>query len=252
MQPKIIHLNAVHQVRYATSIGPSRNGRVTTVQVYSQTDMVPAPSLPSNSGSLALPPGMYELHASAPDTIPATGRFTVENSDVNLQPLKLRVELSPMTRHYGKGTPRLSPITDLDHRSFDIGPLTGHWTLLYFWADWCYPCIAEGIPKVNAFALSHRDKQSLFRIVAVHRNDKDESGGWNDFREKTMQLEKSVWHFVPAFTLAYDETTRMTSDWGIHQVPTSAFIDPKGNLVRNGSLEMLAKELDRDSPRANK
>ena len=247
-QPKIIRLKPVHQVRYATTIEASPSGRLTTVQVYSQTDSVPVPLLPGNSGAIDLPPGMYELRVSAPNTIPGKEKFTVENSDVNLPPLKLKVELSPMTRHYGLGTPRLSSVVDLDHRSLDIGPLKGHWTFLYFWADWCVPCIAEGIPKVNAFVLSHRDQKSQFRVIAVHRNGTDESGDWNDFREKTLKLEKSVWHFVPAFPVAFDETTRMTSDWGIHEVPSSALIDPDGNLIRDGSLEILAKELDRASP----
>jgi thiol-disulfide isomerase/thioredoxin len=244
-QPIVIHLMPVHQVRYAASV---EGGGQTSVGVYSQTDMVPIPSLPGNAGTVALPPGMYELRASASETIPAKERFTVENSDVNLPALTLKLELSPMTRHYGHGTPTLSPVTDLDHRSLNIGPLRGHWTFLYFWADWCVPCVAEGIPKVNQFVLNHRDQQSQFRVIAIHRKATGETvdGDWNDFRAKTLQLEKSVWHFVPAFPLAFDRTTRMTTDWGIQQVPTTALIDPKGNLVRDGSLDILAKELDRE------
>ena len=244
-----IHLKPVHQVRYATSIEDSKSGRLTTVEVYSQTDMVPIPSLPGNSGAVNLPPGVYELHASAPDAIRAKESFTVENSDLDLPPLKL--ELSTMARHYGHGTPSLSPLMDFDHQRFDIGPLPGHWTFLYFWAEWCVPCVAEGIPKINAFVLNHRDKQSQFRVIAIRRNSRDEAGDWNDFREKTLKLE-TVWHFIPAFPLAYDETARMTTDWGIQGVPTSALIDPDGNLVRHGSLEILAKELDRDAHTTSK
>jgi hypothetical protein len=62
-----------------------------------------------------------------------------------------------------------------------------------------------------------------------------------------LKLEKSVWHFVPAFPLAYDQTTHMTTDWGIQQLPTAALIDPNGNLVRHGSLDVLAKELERET-----
>jgi hypothetical protein len=58
---------------------------------------------------------------------------------------------------------------------------------------------------------------------------------------QTLKLEKSVWHFVPAFTVAYDETNRMTSDWGIRQVPSVALIDPNGNLVRDGNLFIPAE-----------
>jgi thiol-disulfide isomerase/thioredoxin len=245
-KPIVIHLKPVYQVRYAASVELSVSGQ-TSVGIYSQTDMAPIPSLPGNSGTVDLPPGMYELHASAPETIPAKESFTIENSEVNLPPLSLK--MSPMMRHYGHGTPRLSTLTDLNHRNLDIGPLRGHWTFLYFWADWCVPCVAEGIPNVNAFVLSHHDQQSRFRVIAIHRRATGETvdGDWNDFRAKTLKLEKSVWHFVPAFQLAYDRTTHMTTDWGIQQIPTSALIDPNGNLVRGGGLDFLAKELDRET-----
>ena len=39
----------------------------------------------------------------------------------------------------------------------------------------------------------------------------------------------------------------MTSNWAMQQIPTSALIDPDGNLVRDGRLEILEKQLDRDS-----
>jgi thiol-disulfide isomerase/thioredoxin len=174
-QPIVIHLTPVHRVRYAASVGHSQSGARVSVAIYSQTNMVPIPSLPADAGTVDLPPGNYEIHASAPETIPTQEKFTVENSDVNLPALTLKVHLSPMTRHYGHGTPTLSPVTDLDHRNLNIGPLRGHWTFLYFWADWCVPCIADGIPKVNAFVLSHRDQQSQFRVIAIHRRARGET-----------------------------------------------------------------------------
>jgi len=244
-QRRVIRLLPVHQVRYAASFENAHREGPITVQFYSQADMLPIPSLPGSSGTIDLPPGRYELHASAPDADPAKEQFVLGNSNVELPPLRL--ELSPVARHFGRGTPRLTALTDLERRSLDIDPLRGHWTYLYFWADWCVPCIAKGIPKINTFVLSHRDKQSQFRVIGIRFNNADEAGDWNDFRAKTLKLEKSVWHFIPAFPLAYDETTRMTADWGIHGVPAAALIDPEGNLVRNGSLEVLAKALDRAS-----
>jgi hypothetical protein len=38
----------------------------------------------------------------------------------------------------------------------------------------------------------------------------------------------------------------MTSDWGIHEFPTSALIDPNGNLVPGDSLKKLAAALDNE------
>jgi len=35
----------------------------------------------------------------------------------------------------------------------------------------------------------------------------------------------------------------VTTNWGVHALPTYALIDPKGNLVANGDLETLKKAL---------
>lgn len=167
--------------------------------------------------------------------------------NLGVLPLKKQdqaVTLSPMEQHYGHGTPKMSTLQDMDHRPFEIGSLRGHWTLLYFWADWCVPCVQEGIPNLIAFAKAHRASEDKFRIVAVHENNVYESGDWNDFHGKTLNLEKEVWHGAPPFPLVYDETTHMTSDWDVHQFPTYALIDPGGNLVREGDLSMLKARVD--------
>ncbi len=161
---------------------------------------------------------------------------------MTLPPLKLT--LSPMAQHYGHGTPELSTLRDMNHEPFEIGPFQGHWTLIYFWADWCVPCIQEGIPKLIAFTQAHIDSAEKFRIIAVHENSRNEAGDWNDFHTKTLKLESELWHGTPPFPLVYDETTRMTSDWGVHAFPTYALIDPDGNLVRGGDLSKLKAELD--------
>ncbi len=153
--------------------------------------------------------------------------------------------LSSMARHYGHGTPAMSTLQDMEHKPFEIGSLRGHWTLLYFWADWCVPCVQVGIPDLIKFVNTHSDSRDKFRIVAIRENRINESGDWNDFHAKTLKLEKDLWHAVPPFPLVYDETTRMTADWDVHQFPTYALIDPSGNLVRGGDLSMLRKRIRR-------
>lgn len=61
---------------------------------------------------------------------------------------------------------------------------------------------------------------------------------------KTLKLEKIVWHNVPPFPVVYDESSRMTTAWGVHELPTSALIDPHGNLVRDGDLAVLRAKVD--------
>lgn len=153
-------------------------------------------------------------------------------------------DASLMAKHYGHGTPPLSPMRDMDHNVYAVGSLKGHWTLLYFWADWCVPCIQEGIPDLIAFSNAHSNSRDRYRIVAIRFNSKNEAGDWNDFHAKTLKLEKSLWRAEPPFPVVYDESTRVTSDWGIHELPTYALIDPQGNLVRGGDLAKLAAGVD--------
>ena len=150
-----------------------------------------------------------------------------------------------MAAHYRHGTPGLAPMTDLEGKSFSVEPLKGHWTLLYFWADWCVPCIEHGIPELSAFVQSSNADRSRYRIVGVRFNSTSEAGDWKDFKRKTEHLEKTLWHGVPPFPLVYDSTTRVTTNWGVHALPSYALIDPKGNLVANGDLQTLKRALAR-------
>lgn len=155
-------------------------------------------------------------------------------------------ENSPaMAAHYGHGTPRLVPMTDIDGKPFSVDSLKGHWTLLYFWADWCVPCIEHGIPELSTFVDHTSSDRDRYRIVGIRFNSTSEAGDWNDFKKKTQHLEQTLWHRVPPFPLVYDSTTQVTTNWGVHALPTYALIDPKGNLVPNGDLDMLKKALAR-------
>ena len=150
---------------------------------------------------------------------------------------------SAMAQHYGHGTPPLSPMTGMDQKPFQVEPLKGHWTLLYYWADWCVPCVQEGLPLLISFANTHQADQVKFRLVAIRRNSNDEPGDWNDFHKQAIRLEQEVWHTAPSFPLVWDNTTRMTTDWGIHELPSYALIDPNGDLVKGGDLKMLEEKL---------
>lgn len=148
-----------------------------------------------------------------------------------------------MSQHFGHGTPALSPLLDIEHKTFEVRP-KGQWTLIYFWADWCAPCVSKGIPDLIAFANAHKAERSRFQIVAIRFGSPHENFDWKDFRTKTLHLEHTIWHQVPPFPIVDDDSSRFSTDWGIHALPTYALIDPKGNLVRNGDLPSLEKVLD--------
>ena len=109
-----------------------------------------------------------------------------------------------MAQHYGHGTPPISPMEGMDSKSFSIEPLKGHWTLLYFWADWCVPCVEEGIPSLMSFAKQHANDRATYAIVAIRFNSPEEAGDWKTFHEKTANLEKTQWHGIPLFPIVYD------------------------------------------------
>lgn len=147
-----------------------------------------------------------------------------------------------MNQHYGHGTPKLSPLLDIDHKTYVVQP-KGRWTLIYFWADWCMPCIGKGIPDLIAFSKAHEAQSSRFQIVAIRYGSTHENYEWKDFHAKTLHLEQAVWHQVPLFPVVDDDSSQFSTDWGIHALPTYALIDPKGNLVRDGDLTSLEKAL---------
>lgn len=152
-----------------------------------------------------------------------------------------------MAKHYGHGTPPIGPLTDLDHKPFTLKPLQDRWTLLYYWADWCIPCIGQGIPALTSFVQTHQADKAKFQIVAIRFGSTHENFEWADFHAKTLKLESTVWHGAPPFPMVYDESSVMTTAWGIHELPTYALIDPHGNLVRDGDLETLRARIDRKS-----
>jgi thiol-disulfide isomerase/thioredoxin len=193
------------------------------------------------SGLLLLPPGNYELLTTIEGTSSRRLSFSVIDSEVRLPVIELH--LSPMVQHYGHGTPEVATLLDMDQSPYNIGDLRGRWTLLYFWADWCSPCVNVGVPKLIAFAQEHSGLHDQFRIIAVHERRPGEGGSWMEFRAKTAKFESNVWHGIPPFVIAYDETMAMTREWGIEGIPTTALIDPNGNLVQGGDLSMLAAEL---------
>jgi thiol-disulfide isomerase/thioredoxin len=61
-----------------------------------------------------------------------------------------------MARHFGKKPQQLdTALIDSQGRPFVFRKIDRP-TLLYFWADWCEPCIAEGIPHLLQFASLHK------------------------------------------------------------------------------------------------
>ena len=238
--PIQVRLAPLHAVRYALQASHPIADKEVTGHIYADS-FFPIGSITGSRGTLQLPPGAYMLWVEVEDTISTKQPFTVGASDIDL-PL-IVFQPSKMAIHFGHGTPRLSPMRDMENQPFEVPSLTGHWTLLYFWADWCVPCIHESLPRLITFANQNQSRRDQFRIIAIRESGKTETSDWKSFHESTTRLEKELWHTVPPFPMIYDESAKVIADWGVDSFPTYALIDPAGNLVADADLDTLIARL---------
>ena len=242
-RPLTIRLRPLQTVHYSILIPGSLANESMSAELYTSTGIPIAALFNVARGSVTLPPGQYLIKARLPDAEVAARAFSVATQEVTVPPLHIQPSL--IAQHYGHGTPDLTPsLLTMDHRPATIQPVRGKWTLLYFWAIWCGPCISEGIPELIAFTNDHKNSSSAFRIVAIHEKSKGENSTWREFHDKTVLLQHERWHVTSLpFDVLYDESSRLTSAWGVVAFPTYALIDPDGNLVPQGNLKTLEEKL---------
>ena len=104
--------------------------------------------------------------------------------------------------------------------------LHGKVVVLEFWATWCAPCIAE-IPHLNELAASVADKNVQF--IAI--DDEDPSVVKEFLGKKHM-----------AGWVGLDTSSKVFSDFGVEERPTTIVIDPEGRVAAITSPEVLKKE----------
>jgi hypothetical protein len=91
------------------------------------------------------------------------------------------------------------------------------------------------------FYEANADKRDHFEIVAFH------DGSAKTFEEldaKLVDIKKNAWggRDLP-FPVLLDATGETIKTFGIQAFPTLALIDPDGNVVQGGSLELLEEKL---------
>jgi imidazolonepropionase-like amidohydrolase/thiol-disulfide isomerase/thioredoxin len=141
-----LHLNA-----RAPQLGGSLNGTRFLLQT---TTGAPLAQLFGNEVDVPFPLGDYRLSLSSADTL--TTMRTIHVAIDMPSSLHITLALSAMARHFGKKPQQLdTALIDSQGRPFVFRKIDRP-TLLYFWADWCEPCIAEGIPHLLQFASLHK------------------------------------------------------------------------------------------------
>jgi len=93
----------------------------------------------------------------------------------------------------------------------------GKVVLIDFWASWCSPC-REEMPQLIKFYKSHKNPE--FEIIAVNID--------NDTKNMQSFLDKLV--PKPDFPIIADNNQQIPPLFEIEAMPTTIFIDKKGNV----------------------
>ncbi|MBD8032488.1 MULTISPECIES: peroxiredoxin family protein [Solibacillus] len=104
----------------------------------------------------------------------------------------------------------------LDHQQHSLSNSQGKWTIVNFWASWCEPCKMEA-PHLQRIYEEYNDQ---LEILAVNMTKKD--------------TPKDVQEFVNRYGLTFpvllDEQGDVSMTYGAFTIPTTIFIDEKGNI----------------------
>ena len=112
--------------------------------------------------------------------------------------------------------------TTLDGAAFDFASISGHPTVLWFWAPWCTICRAEGpgLAKVAA--------EMAGEVTFIGIPGRGEQPAMKQFVADTG---------VDGFQHVVDTDGRIWSEYGVVSQPSFAFINAAGEIkMVNGSL----------------
>jgi thiol-disulfide isomerase/thioredoxin len=111
----------------------------------------------------------------------------------------------------------------LDGSKHTSKDLSGHVTVVHFWATWCGPCQRE-FPQLLTFAKAHPD----VNVLAVDVKDIREKANrvLAGFTGKNEKIPPNV-------LIAWDPEGAITYEkYNVENLPSSVFVDPKGQLRR--------------------
>lgn len=127
---------------------------------------------------------------------------------------------------------------DLNNNIVKLSNLKGKVILLDFWASWCIPC-KKSLPYfINYY---NENKDTNFVILAV--NVDTDPDNFKNFRNK---LDQDF-----PFIVVLDSDNKIISKYNIDALPTTIFIDKKGNINKisvgftDDSKKEYSEEIDK-------
>ena len=91
------------------------------------------------------------------------------------------------------------------------------------------------------FYKEHPELRSKFEILAVHESNSLKT--FKELDEKNAKTEREVWKGRLPFPVLIDKEGKTVARYGIFAYPTLVLIDPEGNIVKGGSLDLLKEKL---------
>lgn len=105
----------------------------------------------------------------------------------------------------------------MDGSTVALESLKGRWVFINFWATWCPSCVEE-MPDIEGLSKIMADR--TFTVLAIHvaRGSKE-------------NIKAFVKHNKITFTTLFDKDGKTVASFGVKYLPTSFFINPKGEVV---------------------
>jgi thiol-disulfide isomerase/thioredoxin len=114
-------------------------------------------------------------------------------------------------------------------KRISLSDYRGRWVVINFWATWCIPCVKE-IPELHRFQTKHPEIQVL---------------GINFEQKKSVELRPFIKKHAFNYPLLLIGDLPLTPFEPLKGLPTTAVIDPEGNMVSKHTGPVSERMLER-------